>query len=55
MATKAQIDRLSFRIDQLTEQLGLSVPVRYTVWLDFGLGDEAFLEQPTLPGSHGAH
>ena len=43
MVTKHQLDKLSLRIEELAEQLGLAVPITYVVRLHFrGESDEEF-------------
>jgi hypothetical protein len=54
MATRTMIDRLSQRIDDLAEELGLAVRPVYRVWLDFGESDEEFLARyPDARGPDG--
>jgi len=44
MVTKAQFDRLSQRIDQVAEQMGLAQRIEYRVWLVFqGESDAAYV------------
>jgi hypothetical protein len=51
MVTKHQIDRLSQRIDEVAERLGMAQPIQYTVFLRWiGEDDAAFYQRnPTAP------
>jgi hypothetical protein len=51
MVTKHQIDKLSQRIDEVAERLGMAEPVRYRVFLSFIGEDEAefFRRYPDAP------
>ena len=49
VVTKSQIARLSRRIDQVAEQLGLVEPPEYKVWLSFtGASEAAFILRDIL-------
>jgi hypothetical protein len=55
VVTKFQIEKLSSRIDQVAEQLGLAAPITYRVWLVFdGESDEEFFARhPDARGPDG--